>query len=1102
MHIDLDPSVTPVHAPTRRVPVAKLNRVNEELKRLCEEGIIRPVTQPTDWLSNMLVKEKPNGKLRICIDLSQTINKAIKRPQYTIPTIEERLPLLTNAKVFTVVDVSEAFHTIELDEDSSLLTTFRGPNGRYCNNRMPFGIASGPEEYQRRQHEFLDGLNGKSMSHEAAFNSAKTLVASTTVLRYYDVSLPVTLQVDASDSAIGGVLLQEGHPVCFTSHTLSATEKNYAHIEKECLAIVSCMKRKELFVANTLSRAPLNGGTQSPSRMTQDYDVFHVNLTQMDLSTYLVKPGTMNQIRKETEKDPSLMTLNNKVLGGWPHQKSEVPEEIRAYWDLRDEISVYDGVLFKYHQVIVPTSLRPELLQKIHKAHQLSEWPHEPMQSHAIPSRPWERVSPDLFQLNGSNYLVLVDHYSDYIELGPLKNTSAVAVIRALKRNFARHSIPDECVTDNGPQFVSHEYARFAREYGFTSIRLSPYHSRGNGKAESEVKIAKNILKKFHFEDPYLALLAYRNTPQQGYQYSPAQRLKSRKLHDIIPTAASQLLPQAASGQVIVRNIEERRARSKAHYNKRASGPLKPFAPGEEELYYTLLTGADIKPFAESMELLDNYFAPQLNVPFKRHQFRQMEQASGESMDQFVCRLRQKVISCEFQNVDEAIRDQLIEKCRDPSLHPKFLEKGNATLKDLQDLACVQEAVNMQVKAMDQSSSQVNTVSGRPHSKGKGKRAAQGRGRGNKPSKQSSGSQETKEHDRNLHAVLTRLKEKGLTLNGDKCHFRLPKLTFFSHDLSRQGVAPSEEKVAAILKASPPQDASQDGEWQAISYTSRNLTKVERRYSQTEKEAVAVVWARERFNIYVYWQKFELETDHKPLECIFGRLSKPSARIKRWVLRLQGRFYEVVIMRSTAAKRVVDVLTQIFYRYGFPFTLKSDNSPKFWCEEFEKFLSDHGIKHLTSPPFWPQANGHVERQNRTLLKSLKNAHIEGKNWHEELQKFLLAYRTTPQTRARDRDWNHKLVHKEHADNKRGAAESPVTPGDLDLVKNMKTSGKLEANVESEPYTVQTKGGSEVTVRSKEGVEHRRNSALVKRYNPPGELPEATEAISQDASLPP
>ena len=136
MHIELDPSVTPVHAPTHRVPVAKLNRVDEELKRLCEERIIRPVTQPTDWLSNMLVKEKPDGKLRICIDPSQT-------------TIEEKLSLLTKAKVFTILDASEVFHTVVMDEESSLLTRLQGPKGRHCFKRMPFGIASGPDEYQR-----------------------------------------------------------------------------------------------------------------------------------------------------------------------------------------------------------------------------------------------------------------------------------------------------------------------------------------------------------------------------------------------------------------------------------------------------------------------------------------------------------------------------------------------------------------------------------------------------------------------------------------------------------------------------------------------------------------------------------------------------------------------------------------------------------------------------------------------------------------------------------------------------------------------------------------------------------------------------------------
>ena len=108
-----------------------------------------------------------------------------------------------------------------------------------------------------------------------------------------------------------------------------------------------------------------------------------------------------------------------------------------------------------------------------------------------------------------------------------------------------------------------------------------------------------------------------------------------------------------------------------------------------QELYYTLLTGTDIKPFAKSMVLLDNYFAPQLNVPFERYQFRQMEQMSGESVDQFFCQLKQKAISCEFENVDEATRNQLIERCRHHRLRCKFLEKTNATLRGLQDLALV-----------------------------------------------------------------------------------------------------------------------------------------------------------------------------------------------------------------------------------------------------------------------------------------------------------------------------------------------------------------------------------------------------------------------------
>ena len=138
-------------------------------------------------------------------------------------------------------------------------------------------------------------------------------------------------------------------------------------------------------------------------------------------------------------------------------------------------------------------------------------------------------MSADIFQLAGSNYLVMVDHYSNFFQLDSLRNTTESTVTRAMKRNLARHGIPDGCITDNAPQIDSHEYSSFAGEYGFTMIKSSPYYSRTNRKAESAVKIAKNILKKSRHQDPNLAFLAYRNKPQQGYSYSPAHTADVQK---------------------------------------------------------------------------------------------------------------------------------------------------------------------------------------------------------------------------------------------------------------------------------------------------------------------------------------------------------------------------------------------------------------------------------------------------------------------------------------------------------------------------------------------------------------------------------------------
>ena len=101
----------------------------------------------------------------------------------------------------------------------------------------------------------------------------------------------------------------------------------------------------------------------------------------------------------------------------------------------------------------------------------------------------------------------------------------------------------------------------------------------------------------------------------------------------------------------------------------------------------------------------------------------------------------------------------------------------------------------------------------------------------------------------------------------------------------------------------------QNGEIVPISYESRSLTDTKQKYSQTECKALALVWACERFHMYVYGQEFDLITDHKPLQAIYGPRSKPSTRIERWILRIQPYNYNVVYIPGS--KNVADPLSRL-----------------------------------------------------------------------------------------------------------------------------------------------------------------------------------------------
>ena len=148
--------IQPVKQPPRRLPIAMKDRLKAELQRLERLEIIQKEEAPTDWISSLVVVKKQNGKLRVCID-PQPLNKALKRSQYQMPILEDILPELSKAKIFSVLDVKNGYWHVRLDEPSSKLTTFNTPYGRYRWNRLPFGITPAPETFKGHSTmQFMD----------------------------------------------------------------------------------------------------------------------------------------------------------------------------------------------------------------------------------------------------------------------------------------------------------------------------------------------------------------------------------------------------------------------------------------------------------------------------------------------------------------------------------------------------------------------------------------------------------------------------------------------------------------------------------------------------------------------------------------------------------------------------------------------------------------------------------------------------------------------------------------------------------------------------------------------------------------------------------
>ena len=137
--ITLDPEVPPVVHALRRVPIQLKDKLQADLREMESQDIIGRVTRPTDWVNSLVIREKENGRLRLCLD-PKDLNKAIKREHHPLPILEQITPKLTGGKLFSKLDARNGYWNVKLDAESSYLITFNTPFGRYRFIRMQFGL--------------------------------------------------------------------------------------------------------------------------------------------------------------------------------------------------------------------------------------------------------------------------------------------------------------------------------------------------------------------------------------------------------------------------------------------------------------------------------------------------------------------------------------------------------------------------------------------------------------------------------------------------------------------------------------------------------------------------------------------------------------------------------------------------------------------------------------------------------------------------------------------------------------------------------------------------------------------------------------------------
>ena len=293
---------------------------------------------------------------------------------------------------------------------------------------------------------------------------------------------------------------------------------------------------------------------------------------------------TWDMVKVATQSSVPMMYLIKALEDGFPHKKEDLPLDIQQYHQYRNDLHYVDGVVLYNHRIVIPPSLRGQIQDSLHAAHQstgmmLSRakssvfWPgitkdiqqqredcnacnrNAPSQPSSppyptpSPEYPFQLICADFFQHEGQHYLITVDRYSNWPTIDRAQEGSK-GLIESLRKQFSTFGVPEEVSSDEGPEFKSHATTTFLKNWGVHQRLSSVGFPHSNSRAEIGVKTAKRLITEntgpngnLNTDKLQRAILQYRNCPDPSTGLSPAMCIFGRPVKDFIPIQPGRYRP-------------------------------------------------------------------------------------------------------------------------------------------------------------------------------------------------------------------------------------------------------------------------------------------------------------------------------------------------------------------------------------------------------------------------------------------------------------------------------------------------------------------------------------------------------------------------------